>query len=113
MIGKTVLAALGGVAAAVGSALCCAGPLIAVSLGLSGAGFASTFEPLRPYFLGGTGLLLAGGFFMVHREDQKACDPDKPCADDKVRTRMKRMLWIATGIAVIFATYPTWSEWFL
>ena len=44
---KTLLAATGGIAAAVGSALCCAGPLVAVALGLSGAGLAGTFEPLR------------------------------------------------------------------
>lgn len=113
MIGKTLATAIGGMAAALGSALCCAGPLLAVTLGVSGAGFASTFEPLRPYFLGGTGLFLAGGFFMAYREDAKACDPDKPCADDKVRSRMKKILWIATGVAVLFATYPTWSAWIL
>ena len=50
---KTVLATTGGVAAAIASALCCAGPLVAVALGLSGAGLAATFEPLRPYFVAG------------------------------------------------------------
>jgi hypothetical protein len=51
---KTALAATGGVVAAVVSTLCCAGPLVAVALGLSGAGLAATFEPLRPYFVAGT-----------------------------------------------------------
>jgi hypothetical protein len=51
---KTVLATTGGVASAVASALCCAGPLVAVALGLSGAGLAATFEPLRPYFVADT-----------------------------------------------------------
>ncbi len=113
MLGKTSLAAIGGVAAAFVSALCCAGPLIAVALGVSGAGFASTFEPLRPYFLAGTGLLLGLGFFTLHREEQKACEPEKPCAKPEVRRRMKYTLWIATALAVLFATYPTWSGWVL
>ncbi|HLG06042.1 MAG TPA: mercuric transporter MerT family protein [Gemmatimonadales bacterium] len=52
-MGKAVMAAIGAVAAAVGSALCCAGPLAAIALGMSGAGLAATFEPLRPYFAGG------------------------------------------------------------
>src|SRR5437667_105126 len=39
---KTALAATGGVVAAVVSTLCCAGPLVAVALGLSGAGIAAT-----------------------------------------------------------------------
>ncbi len=45
---KATMTAFGGVGAAVGSALCCAGPLVAVTLGVSGAGLSSTFEPLRP-----------------------------------------------------------------
>ncbi len=112
MLGKTLMTTFAGVGAAVGSALCCAGPLVAVSLGVSGAGL-SAFEPFRPYFLGGTAAFLGLGFFLVHREDQRACEPGKPCADPEVRGRMKVMLWIATVIAVVFATYPRWSEWFL
>src|SRR2546430_5609540 len=51
---KPALAATGGVVAAAVSTLCCAGPLVAVALGLSGAGLAATFEPLRPYFVAAT-----------------------------------------------------------
>ena len=110
---KTLLTAVGGVGAALGSALCCAGPLVAVTLGISGAGLASTFEPLRPYFLGATGLFLGGGFYYLHREEEKACEPGKPCADVTVRRRMKITLWAATIMAAILAMYPTWSEWIL
>lgn len=110
---KTVLAALGGVAAAFVSALCCAGPLLAVALGLSGAGLAGTFEPLRPIFLGATAAFLGGGFFLLHREERKACEPGKPCADPRMRRTMRITLWIATALAALFATYPTWSLWLL
>jgi mercuric ion transport protein len=110
---KTVIAAIGGVSAAFASALCCAGPLIAVSLGVSGAGLASTFEPLRPYLLAGTGLFLGSGFLMLRREERKACEPGRSCADPKVRHRMKVLLWVATAAALIFASYPTWSGWIL
>ena len=47
---KATLPGVGGVFAAAGSARCCAGPVVAVSLGVSGAGL-SAFEPYRPYFL--------------------------------------------------------------
>lgn len=110
---KTLLAAIGGVSAAFVSALCCAGPLIAVTMGVSSAGLSATFEPLRPYFLAGTALFLGLGFFWVHREEQKACEPDRPCAEPRVRRRMKMMLWVATGVAVLFATYPRWQTLFL
>jgi len=106
---KAIGTALGGVTAALGSALCCAGPLLAVSVGVSGAGLSATFTPLRPYFLGATAVLLALGFFLLHREEQKACEPGKVCADPAVRRRMKKMLWVATAVAIVFATFPAWQ----
>ncbi len=112
-MGKTILAALGAVGAAVGSALCCAGPLVAVALGMSGAGLAATFEPLRPYFVGGTVLALGTGFFLVHREERKACEPGRPCASPVVRRRMKRWLWAATAVAIPLVTFPWWSAFVL
>ncbi len=112
-ISKTLLAAAGGVAAAVGSALCCAGPLVAVFLGLSGAGLAATFEPLRPYFVGATTLSLALGFVAVRREERQACQPGQLCSSPTVRRRLKRLLWIATSIAVPLVTFPWWSRFLL
>ena len=99
----------GGVAAAVASALCCAGPLIAATTGVSAAGVATTFEPLRPWFLGATAVFLLLGFGILDREERKACEPGKPCAEPGVRRRMKIMLWVATVIAVGFASFPAWQ----
>jgi mercuric ion transport protein len=110
---KTLAAGVAAVAAAFVSALCCAGPLIAVALGLSGAGLASTFEPLRPYFVGATAAFLGGGFLLLRREEKRACEPGKACADPRLRRRMKIALWAATVLAVILATFPTWSIWAL
>lgn len=112
-ITKTLLAAAGGVVAAVGSALCCAGPLVAVALGLSGAGLAATFEPLRPYFVVATVAALGFGFLALNREERRACEPGTLCASPVVRRRMKRALWIATGIAIPLVTFPWWSKFVL
>lgn len=110
---RTVLAATGGVAAAVGSALCCVGPLLAVALGVSGAGLAATFEPLRPYFVAGTVLALRSGFVVLRREEKRACEPGTLCASPLARRRMKWALWIATIIAVPLLTFPWWSRFVL
>ena len=107
---KTRLAALGGVGAGIASALCCVGPLVAVAIGVSGAGLAATFEPLRPYFLGAAGLSLGAGFFWVSREEKQACEPGKPCASPEARRRMKRWLWIATAVGLVFGSFPWWSK---
>src|SRR5437016_2842789 len=107
---KTVLAAAGGVGAAIGSALCCAGPLVAVALGVSGAGLAATFEPLRPYFVAGTVLALGFGFVVARGEEKRACEPGTLCASPIARRRMKWALWIATMISIPLLTFPWWSK---
>lgn len=107
---KTLLAATGGIAAAVGSTLCCAGPLVAVALGLSGAGLAATFEPLRPYFVAGTMAALGFGFVTLRREERGACEPGTLCASPIARRRMKLVLWAATIIAIPLLTFPWWSK---
>ncbi|MEQ9569284.1 MAG: mercuric transporter MerT family protein, partial [Longimicrobiales bacterium] len=68
---KAIGASAGAVAAAVGSALCCAGPIVAVALGVSGAGLA-VFEPFRPLFLLAAASLLYGSY-LLHREEKAAC----------------------------------------
>src|SRR5882724_10664172 len=112
-LSKTLLAAAGGVVAAVGSALCCAGPLVAVFVGLSGAGLAATFEPLRPYFVAATALFLVLGFVAVRSEERKACQPGELCASPAVRRHINRLFWIATAIAVPLVTFPWWSKFIL
>src|SRR5205085_11070163 len=110
---KTVLAATGGVVAALASTLCCAGPLVAVALGVSGAGLAATFEPLRPYFVAGTALSLASGFFVLRREETRACEPGTLCASPLARRRMKWALWIATIVSIPLLMFPWWSQFIL
>ncbi|MDZ4863513.1 MAG: mercuric transporter MerT family protein [Gemmatimonadota bacterium] len=110
---KPVLAAIGGVTAAVASALCCAGPLVAVLLGLSGAGLSATFEPLRPFFLVGAAVSLGSGFAWLRREDANACEPGKTCADPRIRRRMRVALWVATVVALVFVSFPWWSKYVL
>jgi len=106
---NALLSGAGGVVAAAGSALCCAGPVFAVTLGLSGAGL-SRFEPLRPYLLALTAASLLIGFWMLDREERAACQPGKPCADPATRRRMRITLWVATILAVLLATSPTWQS---
>jgi mercuric ion transport protein len=106
---KAVLPGAGGVVAAAGSALCCGGPVVAVMLGVSGAGL-SAFQPYRPYFLGLTAAMLIWGFWLLDREEKASCEPGKPCADPKVRRRMKIVLWAATVMAVVLATFPSWQN---
>ncbi len=112
---KAAAPAVGGVVAAGFSALCCAGPIVAATLGVSGAGFGATFEPLRPWFLAATVVFLAVGFYGVYSTPPEACVGRGRCAtlDDALRKRRREraMLWTATLLAGAFASFPTWSRW--
>lgn len=106
----TAFLGIGAVGAALGSALCCAGPLVVAALGVSGASFAARFDFLRPWFLGSTAVLLLFGFWVLDREERMACEPGRACAEPHVRRRMKLLLWIATVVSVLFATFPRWQH---
>lgn len=108
-----ILASLGGVGAAFLGTLCCIGPLLFVAFGV-GAGLASTFEPLRPAF--GVLMVLAfgTGFYAVYgrrRLAEARCAPGEACSVPWSRTRDKVILWVATVLALVFWTFPTWSTW--
>lgn len=106
---KPVPFTLGAVGAAFAASLCCTGPLLYVALGIGGAGLASTFEPLRPWLLGLTAILLGLGFYSVY-------GPGPRCADehfDRKLRRRKVLLWTATLVVIVFAMFPTWSTWVL
>lgn len=99
---------LGGVAAAFGSLLCCTGPLVLASAGMSGAALAG-FLPYRPFFVVATIGLLWLAFQRVDREDARACD-GATCASPSTRRRVKSLLWISAGISLVFLSSPLWAR---
>jgi len=107
---KTVASVAGGVVAAAASTLCCAGPLVAVSLGVSGAGLARVFEPLRPLFVIGAVAALGYAHWMVRQASQRACDPGTLCASPRAQAWMKWLLWGGTVLAVPLLSFPWWSR---
>lgn len=119
---KSLLTSLGGVTAAFVGSLCCAGPILFVTLGV-GAGLASTFEPLRPLF--GAAMLgfFAFGFYRVYggrRADASAPpapssgSPGAPvagaaCAMPRRRDRDVVILWTAAAVSLVLWTFPSWA----
>jgi mercuric ion transport protein len=104
---------LGGVAAAFLGSLCCVGPLLFVAFGV-GAGLASTFEPLRPFF----GVLMlamfALAFYTVYGRRAAGANgatstPGEACGVPRSRAHETVLLWVATILALVFWTFPTWS----
>ena len=108
---KGALAA-GGLAAILASA-CCLGPLVLVTLGLSGAwiGNLTKLEPYRPFFLAAA---LVAMFFAWRRIYRPAavCEPGEVCAIPQVRRTYKILFWIVAALVLIALGFPYVLPWF-
>ncbi len=107
---KTGAAIAGGLVAAFGASLCCVGPLLAVFVGVGGAGLSATFEPLRPYLLALSAVLFVwGGIALYRRSETADCAPGAACRTSSGR-RSRPLFWAAVGAAAVLASFPWWSQ---
>ena len=109
--GATALFA-GGVAAILAST-CCLGPLILVSLGISGAwiGNLTVLEPYRPIFIGAALIALFFAARSIFRPAQ-ACQPGEVCAMPRTRGVYQLMFWICAALVVVAIAYPYVARFF-
>jgi copper chaperone CopZ len=101
---------LGSTLAAFVASLCCLGPLVLGGVGL-GAVLVATFTPLRPYFLGVSAVLLALGFYFVHRTPKAAevCEGEVCATDSAARRWAKPILWLATLAVAALVFFPLYG----
>lgn len=96
----------GGLAAIFASA-CCLGPLVLVTLGVSGAwiGNLTALEPYRPIFIG---IALTAMFFAYRRIFRPAqdCGPGEVCAVPQVRTAYRIIFWMVAALVVAALAFP-------
>jgi mercuric ion transport protein len=90
-------AMIASVLAGIGASLCCAVPLVLLSLGLGGGWVANltAFEPVRPVFLLLT-LFFIGLAFRKLYLAPSICEPGKPCASDEVLRKQRFIFWGVT-----------------
>ncbi|WP_127557144.1 mercuric ion transporter MerT [Saccharospirillum alexandrii] len=103
--GRASLAA-GGVAAVLASA-CCLGPLILITLGISGAwiGNLTALEPYRPWFIGAALLAMVFAWRRIYRPVE-ACQPGDVCAVSQVRAAYRIAFWIVSLLILIALAFP-------
>jgi len=104
-------AAAGSVVSAVLASACCIGPLGFAVLGISGAAFAQSFGPFRPYLLVATYGLLGGAFYFTYRPGPAACGPDGACEMPRTNRFGKAMLWVAAVIVVLATVFPWYAQY--
>ncbi|WP_043316166.1 mercuric transporter MerT family protein [Microbulbifer sp. HZ11] len=106
---NTRLPLIGGIAAAIGAGLCCAGPFVLLSLGISGAwiGNLTLLEPYRPLFILAVLTLFGWAGWKVFGP----CAPDSACTAPWVRRRRQILFVLAALAAALLVTSNYWIPW--
>ena len=102
---KSALAA-GGLAAVLASA-CCLGPLLLVSVGLSGAwiGNLTRLAPLRPIFICVALVSMVFAYRRIYRPAAE-CKPGEICALPESRRAYRILFWIVSVLVLVALTFP-------
>jgi len=98
----------------IGASACCAGPLVLLTLGISGSwiGNLSKLEPFRPYFMGLALIFLALAFRKLYWLP-KSCAVDMPCADTTVDRNQKIIFWIVSVVVIASIAFPWYGPFLL
>lgn len=103
--GSNILATAG--LAAVLASACCLGPLILVSIGMSGAWLANfqVLEPYRPAFLTVALVSLFFAWRRIYRPETE-CKPGEICALPQSRRIYKIVFRVVAALALVALTFP-------
>lgn len=102
------------IAAAVGASVCCVGPLLLLMLGVSGSwiGSLARMEPIRPYLMVATMLLLVWSYHLLYRSPT-VCMPGSACANPALLVRQRRVFWVVSLLLAALLALPSLSAYFL
>ena len=105
---------LASIVAGIAASTCCLGPLLLLTLGVSGSwiGSLSAMEPFRPYLMGLTLLLLGLAFRKLYRVPQR-CAVDAPCATPANLRRQRVIFWVVSVAVLAIMAFPWYGPWLL
>ena len=106
-------ALLAGGLAAVLASTCCLGPLVLISIGVSGAWISNltVLEPYQPIFVGAAVIALLLAWRRIWRP-ASACDPGQVCAIPQVNRGYKLLFWAVVGLVIVALGFPFVAPWF-
>ena len=106
--------AAGGVLGAILASACCIGPLVLLTLGISGAWIANltALEPYKPFFAVIALGFIGAGFWHVYFRKPTVCEPGSYCARPSSARTTKAALWAALVLVVAALTIGWWAPLF-
>lgn len=108
---KEKMTSIGGMITVLLAASCCIGPVLFLAFGITGLGFLSKLEPLRPYMLGLTFVFVGIAWYYAYGKGS-ACGTDGSC-NPAARKINRVMFWTLVGFALFGVSFPYVSAWLL
>ena len=104
----------GGLLGAVLASACCIGPLVLLTLGVSGAwiGNLTALEPYKPAFAAIALICVGLGFRQVYFAASPACAEGSYCAKPGSALVAKTVLWAATVLVALALSINWWAPVF-
>lgn len=102
------LSTTGAVVSAIVASLCCIGPVAVALIGVGSIGAFAVFEAYRPYLIGLTAMLLGLAFYLSYRKREVLCE-DGTCKLESTGKWNKRTVWLATVVAAVALTFPSYD----
>jgi mercuric ion transport protein len=105
----------GGVLAAIVASMCCLGPLVLVTVGISGAWISSlaAFEPYRPIALGVAIAFTVLAYRKIYgAPPPEACEPGTLCASPQTNRVYKIMFWTVSALVLLALIFPYFAPFF-
>ena len=106
---KLNISLIGGLLAGIATSICCAGPLVLLSLGFGGAWVSNlvALKPYRPIFivLALAALVIAYSLIYNPASDQ-ACEEGKICSVPPVKRMYKGLFWAVTVMVLASIASP-------
>lgn len=102
--------AAGGVVGAFLASACCIGPLVLLTLGISGAwiGALTALEPMKPVFAVIALGFIGAGFRQVYFRPT-VCEPGSYCAQPNSARITKTLLWASLALVLAALTIDWWA----
>ncbi len=104
-------ASITGMFTALLAASCCLGPALFLAFGITGIGFLSRLEWMRPYLIGATFILGGVAYYYAYGKGS-LCGPDGAC-NPRTQKINKILFWVLVGFAVFGISFPYVAGWLL
>ncbi|KAF3981891.1 MAG: hypothetical protein HFP81_09800 [Methylococcales symbiont of Hymedesmia sp. n. MRB-2018] len=99
---------------AIAASACCLGPLLLLSLGISGAWMSTltSMTFMRPFFIILTVFFMVLAFHRLYFK-KNPCQKQQACVSTSMRHRQRSLFWIVSLLILLLLTFPIYASFFI